>query len=90
MERTKRRYFDPGTKEIKYKYIDNVIVTYEGNDLPTKMKLYNGLVTIRARPFIEAVKHLIVSNSDMLKAHVEQRRSALFAAKIFTEIVRII
>lgn len=55
MERMKRGYLDVHLKENEVVYTDKVILTYEGNELPSEVQLYNNLVRVRVRPFIEPV-----------------------------------
>lgn len=55
VERMKRRYLDVHLKENEVVYTDKVILTYEGNELTSKIQLYNNLVRVRVRPFIEPV-----------------------------------
>lgn len=52
----RRRYYDIDKKEVVTKFTDNLIVTFDSNNLPNEIKLYNGMVNLRVRPFVEAVK----------------------------------
>lgn len=56
IKKMKRRYYDADKKEVMTKFTDNLIVTFDGNNLPNEIKIYNRLVNLRVRPFIEAVK----------------------------------
>ncbi|CAL1681333.1 unnamed protein product [Lasius platythorax] len=56
MERLRKRYVDPKTKQLMNKYLHQVLITVEGNELPTEIKIFGGLMAIKVRPFMEPVK----------------------------------
>lgn len=56
LERMKTRYMDQVTKDIKEKYLDKIIVTFEGEYLPARLGLYRNTIYLKVRPFIEPVK----------------------------------
>lgn len=56
LERMKTRYVDPITKEVKEKYLDKIIVTYEGEHLPRSTYIYGNTIALRIRPFTELVR----------------------------------
>lgn len=56
IEKMKRRYYESKKKEVMTKFTDNLIVIFNGNNLPNEIKIYNRLVNLRVGPFIEAVK----------------------------------
>lgn len=57
LERMKKRYIFPISKEGKIKYLDKVIVTYGGNYLPRHVLIYEGMIALRIRPYIEPVQN---------------------------------
>lgn len=56
MERMKRRYIDKETKESKIRLTNLIIVTYEGNILLEFVTLFDGVIRLRLRPFMEPVR----------------------------------
>lgn len=56
MEKMKRRYIDKETKESKIRLTNLIIVTYEGNILPEFVTLFDGVIRLRLRPFMEPVR----------------------------------
>lgn len=56
MEKLRKRYVDPKTKQLMNKYSHQVLITVEGNELPTEIKIFGGLMAVKVRPFMEPVK----------------------------------
>lgn len=56
IERMRKRYVDPSTKENKTRFTDQIIFTYKGNELPRVIGTYGSTIRLRVRPFIEPVK----------------------------------
>lgn len=55
-EKTRKRIFNGETKTFEWIDTKNILVTFEGNELPEKLSLYEDLTAIRVRPYIPAVK----------------------------------
>lgn len=43
-------------KKVTVKYFYLILITWEGNELPGKISLYESKIKIRIRPFVETVK----------------------------------
>lgn len=56
MERMKRRFIDKETKESRIRLTNLIIVTYKGNVLPEYVTLFEGVIRLRIRPFMEPVR----------------------------------
>ncbi|KMQ84913.1 nucleic-acid-binding protein from mobile element jockey [Lasius niger] len=55
-EKMRKQIFNGETKTFEWIDIKNILVTFERNELPEKLSLYEGLTAIRVRPYIPAVK----------------------------------
>ncbi|KMQ82829.1 protein iws1-like protein, partial [Lasius niger] len=47
MEKLRKRYVDPKTKQLMNKYSHQVLITVEGNELPTEIKIFGGLMAVK-------------------------------------------
>lgn len=56
LERMKRRFIDRETKESKIRLTNLIIVIYEGNVLPEYVTLFDGIIRLRIRLFMEPVR----------------------------------
>lgn len=56
IEKMKRRYMDEETKESKFKFTNLILITFEGNELPESVSLFEGILRLRIRTYMEPVK----------------------------------
>lgn len=56
LEKMKRRYVDEKTKESTFRFTDQIMITFEGNELPERVSLYGKVLWLKIRAFMEPVK----------------------------------
>ncbi|XP_036138910.1 E3 ubiquitin-protein ligase BRE1A-like [Monomorium pharaonis] len=55
IERMKKRRYNKATKEITEEYLHQVIIAWEGGERPREISLWQGLIKMRVRAFVENV-----------------------------------
>lgn len=87
MERMKRRFIDKETKESRIRLTNLIIVTYEGTVLAEAVTLFDGVIRLRIRPFMEPVRYgssaLDVFSMDISRDFAERTGNVWFVERIF-------
>lgn len=55
VERLKRRVYDKDTKTVRETISHVICMTWEGNCVPTEIRIYGGLTRLKVRPFVDNV-----------------------------------